>query len=41
MFLQIPSEFRSAMGAEHYVLARSSVPRSDGVETDLFEGLEL
>ena len=39
MFLRIPNEFRGAMGAEHYVLARSSIPRSEGVETDLFEGL--
>lgn len=39
VFLQIPSEFRSAMATEHYVLARSSIPRSEGVESDLFEGL--
>ncbi len=39
MFLKIPKEFRVAFGHEHYVLARSTVPRSDGVETDLFDGV--
>ena len=38
LFLQIPEEFRGAMGNEYYVLARSSVPRV-GVESDLFEGV--
>jgi N-acetyl-1-D-myo-inositol-2-amino-2-deoxy-alpha-D-glucopyranoside deacetylase len=40
MFLQIPGEFRVAFGNEHYVLARSSGPRSDGIESDLFEGVD-
>ncbi len=36
----IPQELRDmALGAEHYVLARSTIPRSQEVETDLFEGL--
>jgi LmbE family N-acetylglucosaminyl deacetylase len=38
VFLQIPSEFRGALGNEHYVLARSSVPRSTEIESDLFGG---
>jgi LmbE family N-acetylglucosaminyl deacetylase len=38
MFLQIPEEFRTGLGHEHYVLARSSVARPEGIETDLFEG---
>lgn len=38
MFLQIPEEFRSGFGLEHYVLAISKVPRRDGIESDLFEG---
>jgi N-acetyl-1-D-myo-inositol-2-amino-2-deoxy-alpha-D-glucopyranoside deacetylase len=39
MFLQIPVELRGALGHEHYVLARSSVARSSGTESDLFEGI--
>ena len=39
-FLQIPQDIRAmAMGAEHYVLARSELPRSPHVQSDLFEGL--
>jgi LmbE family N-acetylglucosaminyl deacetylase len=39
-FLQIPEDLRAvAMGIEHYVLARSDVPRAERIETDLFEGV--
>ena len=41
MFLQMPEEFRAGFADEHYILVRSSVPRSDRVETDLFEGLDV
>jgi N-acetyl-1-D-myo-inositol-2-amino-2-deoxy-alpha-D-glucopyranoside deacetylase len=39
-FLAIPKDIRAmAMGAEHYVLARTSLPRPGHVESDLFEGV--
>jgi N-acetyl-1-D-myo-inositol-2-amino-2-deoxy-alpha-D-glucopyranoside deacetylase len=41
LFLQIPAEYRAGFGHEHYVLARSSVLQSDGIESDLFEGIGL
>ncbi len=38
--LDMPEQFRvMAFGIEHFVLARSSVARTDGTETDLFEGI--
>lgn len=40
-WLKIPTELRAeAMGVEHYVRVRSSVPGSAGTEEDLFEGVE-
>jgi hypothetical protein len=41
MFLNIPEEFRAGLGYEHYVLVRSSVGRPNGIESDLFEGLDV
>lgn len=39
-WLKIPTELRAeAMGVEHYVLVRSSVPGPEGTEGDLFEGV--
>jgi N-acetyl-1-D-myo-inositol-2-amino-2-deoxy-alpha-D-glucopyranoside deacetylase len=39
-FLQIPQDIRAmAMGAEHYVLARTELARPQQIESDLFEGL--
>lgn len=39
---EIPEDVRPwAMGTEHFVLARSEVPRPEGREQDLFEGLNV
>jgi N-acetyl-1-D-myo-inositol-2-amino-2-deoxy-alpha-D-glucopyranoside deacetylase len=39
-FFQIPEDIRGLwMGTEHYVLVDSKVPRPEGVEVDLFEGI--
>jgi LmbE family N-acetylglucosaminyl deacetylase len=39
-FLAMPEELHVlALGTEHYVLARSSVPSPEGIENDLLLGL--